>query len=78
MKLVITVLLTICVLLTLGMTHIGGANTYQMDATDDYVFVLDSRTGVVRVFSVAAMKDGTFNAFTGDERILRDWKRIRD
>jgi len=77
MKSIVAVLLTICVMLALGMTHLGGTDTYRMDATEDNLFVMDTRTGVVKVFPTHEVKEGAFHTFPTNERIQRNWKQTR-
>jgi len=59
-----------------GATHIGGSTTYEMSVVNyngvPYVIVMDTRTSEVRVQKISF--EETIQVFSGEERVLRNWR----
>jgi len=59
-----------------GATHIGGSTTYEMSVVNyngvPYVIVMDTRTSEVRVQKISF--EETIQVFSGEERMLRNWR----
>jgi hypothetical protein len=74
MKLVIGLLIGIFVVFLLGAVNMGGAGTYQTQMSYDgkRISVMDTRTGMVKIFNVQA--GDKILSFTDDERYLNDYQ----
>ncbi len=57
----------LALLLTLGMKNIGGARTYELEVSENFIVVMDTRTSQVRVTRLQAK---TEQVFGDDERVI--------
>jgi hypothetical protein len=74
MKLVIGLLIGIFVVFLFGMVDIGGTGTYQTQMSYDgkTIAVMDTRTGMVKIFNVRP--GDNVLSFTDKERFLNDYQ----
>jgi hypothetical protein len=60
----------------MGATHVGGSRNYEMSVVNyngvPYVIVMDTRTSEVRVQKISF--EETIQVFSGNERVLKDWR----
>ena len=73
-KYVIGLIIGIFTMFLFGALNVGGSGTYQTQMSYDgkTIAVMDTRTGIVKIFAVRAGDE--ILSFSDDERFLRDYQ----
>jgi hypothetical protein len=75
-KYIIGLMIGIFLVFLLGAVHVGGTGTYQAQMSNDgkTIAVMDTRTGLVKMFSVQA--GDKVLSFTDGERFIENYQRV--